>query len=120
MKPMIKKFLLSFIIFILIITALNFINHPFIFYLPVNIPGKQMAATIPPFGIFIEKGLKNEKREDPCSVYTHEMVHWQQYQRMGLFSFYYQYLKVYFKKGRFNNWMEEEARRPCNGTQNRQ
>ncbi len=72
-----------------------------------------MAGTIPPLGIFIENGLKNEKRDDPCSVYTHEMVHWEQFRRLGLWEYYYQYLKGYFKKDRFNNWMEQEARKPC-------
>ena len=29
---------------------------------------------------------------------------------MGLLSFYYEYLTEYFKKGRFDHWMEKEAR----------
>jgi len=98
----------------LIIMTLNLIKHPFVFYIPFNIPGEQMACTIPPFGIFIESGIKKSNFNDPClHPLKHEMIHWEQYEKMGLISFYYNYLKCYLKSGRINNWMEEEAREPC-------
>ncbi len=99
--------------FLVIILILNSFKHPFVIYLPFDIPGTQMAGTLPPFGIFIESTYENENPNDPCSIITHEMVHWDQYKRMGLFSFTFNYLKVYFNSGRINNWMEEEAREPC-------
>ena len=102
-----------FLVLILTIIILDIFKYPSVVYLPFRIPGKQMAITIPPFGMFIEKQFRDEDRSDPCTVYRHEMEHWKQYKRMGLTSFYYNYLKVYFKYGRFNNWMEREARRPC-------
>jgi hypothetical protein len=48
-------------------------------------------------------------------ILKHEIVHWEQYKRMGLLSFYYNYLKYYLNSGRMNNWMEDEARNPCKG-----
>ena len=112
-------------VFIVIILILNLIKHPFVYYLPFDIPeidirshsiiyhGKQMAITFPPFGIFIESKYQNENSNEPCSIQKHEMVHWEQYKRMGLFSFHYNYLKCYLDSGRINNWMEEKAREPC-------
>lgn len=80
-------------------------------YLPFQIPGdsSQMAATVPPFGIFIEEAFR-EEGDGFCSILAHERVHWEQYQRMGLFGFYHAYLTEYWKNGRFNHWMEREAR----------
>lgn len=111
--------------FIVIIYILNLIKHPFVYYLPLDIleidtksfsiiyHGNQMAITFPPFGIFIEPKYQNENSNEPCSIQKHEMVHWEQYNRMGLISFHYNYLKCYFNSGRINNLMEEEAREPC-------
>ena len=80
------------------------------FYLPFEIPGTQVAATLPPFGIFIEDEFENEGN-GPGSILRHEIIHWQQYKRMGLIKFHYNYLTLYIKYGRVNNWMESEARR---------
>ena len=110
-----KKVVLISLVFMLFVLVLNLIKHPFIFYTPFNIPGKQMASTIPPFGIFIEAKYRSENTNLPCSIIKHEMVHWQQYKRMGLFSFHYSYIKCYLNTGRINNWMEDEARKPCLG-----
>lgn len=99
------------LLFVILIFILNLFKHPFVFYLPFNIPGTQMAATIPPFGIFIESKYKNENKKSPVSVIQHERVHWQQYERMGLFSFYYNYFKYYIIYGRINHPMEREARK---------
>lgn len=95
---------------------LNIFKKPFVLYLPFDIPGAQMAATIPPFGIFIEARYEDEDRRAPCSVLTHENVHWEQYRRMGLLSFYFHYLKGYLEHGRKGgHWMEREANIPCKG-----
>ena len=110
MKKKIKT--ISLISMVLILTLLNIFKIEFVYYLPFNIPGSQMAITLPPFGIFIESTYKKEEK-NPCSVYQHEKIHWIQYQRMGLFKFYYTYLNLYLKSGRIYNWMEEEARMPC-------
>ena len=32
----------------------------YVAYLPFDIPGKQLSATIPPFGIFIEERYKDD------------------------------------------------------------
>lgn len=102
----------KFLLFVLLVLlVLNFFDKERVFYLPFNIPGNLKASTIPPLGIFIESQYKNEKI-NYRSVLTHERVHWKQYKRMGLFSFYFNYFKIYLKSGRINNWMEEEARMP--------
>lgn len=82
-----------------------------VFYLPFDIPGKQMAATIPPVGIFIEKKYKNEG--DGCgTILAHEKIHWDQYKRMGLVLFHFEYMKGLIKNGRvYHHWMEVEARK---------
>ena len=108
-----KKFIIILLFLCLIISTLNHFKKRYVLYPPFNLPGKQMAITFPPFGVFIESDYKYENIRSPCSILAHENVHWIQYERMGLFNYYYNYLKTYFKKGRVNNWMEEEARRPC-------
>ena len=96
-------------ILILLVLILNTNKEERVFYLPFDIPGTQMAATIPPFGIFIEEEYRYEG-DIPGSILRHEKVHWSQYQRMGLNRFYYSYTSEYLKHGRIHNWMEEEAR----------
>jgi len=66
-----------------------------VYYLPFNIPGNQMAITIPPFGMFIEGHLKGNDE-----LVRHEQVHWSQYERMGFFTFYATYFKEYFTYGK--------------------
>lgn len=104
-----KKILI--IISIIILIVLLFGKKERVFYLPFDIPGSQMAATIPPFGIFIEKKYKYEG--SGCgTILAHEKIHWQQYRRMGFFKYYSEYLKEYIKNGRIHkNWMEVEARK---------
>ena len=81
-----NKKLLFFFIVTIIIVILSIFKNERIIYLPFNIPGKQMAVTIPPFGIFIESKYKHEGNR-PGSVLSHEKVHWRQFRRMGLLSF---------------------------------
>ena len=97
-------------ILLLSILILNTTKKERIYYLPFDIPGSQMAATIPPFGIFIEDDYGNEG-DERSSILAHERVHWDQYMRMGLVKFYYGYLSEYVKHGRIHHSMEIEARR---------
>jgi hypothetical protein len=97
-----KYILISVTLFLLY----SLIKEDKIYYIPFDIPGSQMAATIPPFGIFIEKKYKGDK-----SLLNHELVHWDQYNRMGFFGFYSTYLSEYVKYGRKYGPMEVEARK---------
>jgi len=96
------------LLFLLVVVLLFSITmkKDIINYTPIDIPGTQMAATIPPFGIFIEKKYKNNK-----SLLNHELVHWDQYNRMGFFGFYSTYVSEYLKYGRKYGPMEKEARK---------
>ena len=64
------------------------------------------AMTIPPFGIFVRKEYL------PVEPWfsAHEEYHWKQYQRLGLFGFYFTYYKGMILRGYFNNPLELEAR----------
>ncbi len=75
-----------------------------IYYVRWTLPPYR-AMTIPPFGIFIKKRYrKNDK------ILNHEMIHWKQYQRMGLLKFYYQYFREFLVIGYDKMPMEMEAR----------
>ena len=63
------------------------------------------GMTIPPFGIFI----KPEYRDDN-SVLEHDMIHWQQYKRMGLIMYYLRYFLQLVIIGYDTMPMEMEAR----------
>ena len=56
----------------------NQVKREQVVYLPFDLPGKQMAATIPPFGIFIEGKYKDEG-DGKGSLLAHERIHWEQY-----------------------------------------
>jgi len=100
----------TIIIFLVIVITLNFFKGEKVFYTPINIPGNQMAMTIPPFGIIIEREYKNEG-SGRGTLLRHERVHWSQYKRMGLFGFYGKYFSEYIRVGRFKGSMEREARK---------
>jgi len=106
-----KTLTIYFFVFCFTIGLISQNKKERVIYLPFDIPGKQMAATIPPFGIFIENKYKSES----CgcgSILSHEKIHWDQYKRLGLIGFYYQYISQYLKHGRIHNhWMEVEARK---------
>ena len=56
-----KKFIKVF--FLVILGFMIYSNHvkkEYVKYLPFDIPGKQLSATIPPFGIFIEERYKDD------------------------------------------------------------
>jgi hypothetical protein len=93
------------LITVVLILTLNYFKTYRIYNLPFNLPNQLRASTIPPLGTFMSKQYKNSKQ-----VILHEKYHWYQYEKMGLISFYYEYLTEYVKKGRFDHWMEKEAR----------
>ena len=70
-----RYFIIVFFLFLLFI--LNIFKTPYVCYLTFDIPGKQMAPTIPPLGVFIESKYGNEKTDDKCSILTHELIHWE-------------------------------------------
>lgn len=69
------------------------------FWLPYH------AITIPPIGIFIKEEHRNNQK-----IMNHEMVHWEQYLRLGLLKFYFKYLKEFLIFGYQKMPMEIEAR----------
>lgn len=66
------------------------------------------GITLPPLGIFIHPG------DDQRWLRAHELVHWDQYRRMGFWKFYWKYLTGFIRHGYKNHPMELEA----NGLQN--
>jgi len=79
-------------------------RQPKIYYVRWVLPPYR-AMTIPPFGIFIKKRYKNDKR-----ILNHEIIHWEQYQKLGLLTFYFRYFKQFIKYGYDKMPMEIEAR----------
>jgi len=80
-------------------------NQPKIYYVPWVIPTYR-AITIPPFGIFIKKKHRGNQK-----LLNHELIHWQQYQKMGLLKFYFRYFKQFLTHGYNKMPMEIEARK---------
>jgi hypothetical protein len=68
------------------------------------------GITLPPFGIYILA-----ERLDEEELVRHEKVHWSQYERMGLLTFYLSYLFGLIRYGYKNHPMELEA----NGLRNK-
>ena len=69
------------------------------------------GITLPPFGIFILK-----ERINDTVLRNHELVHWEQYKKLGTIGFYAKYLYYNFKYGYWNNPMEIEARNNSTNT----
>lgn len=63
------------------------------------------AITLPPFGIYIKAVYEHD-----ATVLAHEAVHWAQYERMGLLTFYATYIWYSVRYGYYNNPLEVEAR----------
>jgi hypothetical protein len=105
-----KKLFLFIGLIIILILFTNSVNKK-IYYVSFELPGNLKGMTIPPLGIFIEEQYKINSNK-PGSVLRHELVHWEQYKKMGLIGFYFNYFSGYLKTGsRFNHPMEEEARK---------
>ena len=63
------------------------------------------GITLPPFGVYI---LKEDM--DDQELVRHELIHWDQYKRMGLIKFYTTYFYYSVRYGYKKNPMEIEAR----------
>lgn len=63
------------------------------------------AITLPPFGIYALYDSLNDK-----ALERHELVHWEQYKRMGAVRFYATYLWMLIRYGYEKHPMEIEAR----------
>lgn len=113
MKKKSRRFFFLFLMMVFCsgwIVVLDLKKTERVVYVPLPMKTQQMAATIPPFGIFIHAKYR-EEGDGRGSILAHERVHWEQYKRMGLIKFYYEYLTEYFRNGRIHHSMEEEARR---------
>lgn len=67
--------------------------------------GNYNGRTIPPFGIYIKESQKENQ-----NLIDHEIMHWKQYQRLGLLKFYSQFAKELKDFGYDNAPLEIEAR----------
>ena len=74
-------------------------------YIWNKLPKNFNAATIPPFGIYL-----NECEKDNNALLDHELIHWKQYQEKGLFHYYLNYFQQLEKFGYDKMPMEEDAR----------
>ena len=95
-------FIISFGIFNYIIRKRS--QPPPIFY-PNWLPFGFNGFIIPPFGVFIRK-----EHKDSEELELHELVHWKQYQREGLFKFLLNYVIESNNRGYDGNKYEIEAR----------
>lgn len=101
-----KKIIILIVFSIIYLFSINNTKIYYVNYLPCNFKG----MTIPPFGIFIKKTYKNETNK-PGSLIRHERIHWLQYEKLGLFSFYKTYFLEYYNNGYKNNKLEIQARK---------
>jgi hypothetical protein len=63
------------------------------------------AITLPPFGIYaLQDSIQDE------ALLRHELVHWEQYKRMGALRFYVTYIWLLMRHGYKNHPMEIEAK----------
>jgi hypothetical protein len=79
-------------------------KQPKIYYVSWVIPPFR-AMTVPPFGIFVKKKFKGDKQ-----ILNHDLIHWKQYKRMGLFMYYFRYFMQLLLIGYDTMPMEMEAR----------
>jgi len=79
-------------------------KQPKIYYTNCILPPFR-AMTIPPFGIFIKKEYKGNNQ-----ILKHDLIHWKQYKRMGLFMYYFRYFVQLLLIGYDTMPMEMEAR----------
>ncbi|KAB8153392.1 hypothetical protein EZY14_009170 [Kordia sp. TARA_039_SRF] len=100
MNPLISLFLGTLYVY----NEIQKTKEPPVYYTE-RIVGGFNGITIPPFGIFI----KESERENQMLL-DHEIVHWNQYQREGLFNFLKNYYAEHRENGYDNNSYEIEAR----------
>jgi hypothetical protein len=70
------------------------------------LPNKFRGMCIPPIGIFILKKHKGNKK-----IIQHDLIHWEQYKKLGALQFYLNYLIQYGLVGYDKMPMEMEARK---------
>lgn len=70
-----------------------------------SLPGNMNAICFPPVGIFLTR-----EQADNMNLIEHEIVHWQQYQELGLLPFYLSYAGQYCLYGYDQMKMEQDAR----------
>ena len=80
------------------------IVKPKIYYVKWVVPPFR-GMTIPPFGIFIKKEFKGNSQ-----ILEHDLIHWNQYKRMGLIMYYLRYFVQLIFIGYDTMPMEMEAR----------
>ena len=74
-------------------------------------PKRFTGLTIPPFGVFIRKRrYLRMTDESKLRLLRHEAVHWEQYERYGLFGVYWRYAWGRLRHGYRENPAEVEAR----------
>jgi len=83
---------------------LNLKKQPKIYYVTYLIPPFR-AMTIAPFGIFIKKEFKGNNQ-----ILLHDLIHWKQYERMGVIMYYFRYFIQMLLIGYDIMPMEMEAR----------
>lgn len=100
------------IIFIIVTISINLDNkinkrltEPDVFYINSNLLPVFRAIMIPHIGIFIKKEYKND-----TILLKHEIVHWNQYKRMGSLLFLLRYLYQFITIGYDTMPLELEAR----------
>ena len=81
----------------------NMKRMPWILQRVIKLP--TAGITLPPFGIYIRPGYEHD-----TVLQAHELMHWEQYERMGLFLFYVRYLWGMARYGYAAHPMEIEAR----------
>lgn len=93
------------IIFLIIVIFLGSVQNARYYKIPDWLVKRWQfhAITLPPFGIFLASTANNN------DTIRHELVHWEQWKRLGTFGFYYAYLLGWLKYGYRNNPMEIEA-----------
>jgi len=73
-------------------------------FITMPLPGDRKAVTMPPFGVYIEKDVKDNEQ-----VIKHEKCHWKQYQDKGLINFYKEYIQLKANHDYNDNPMEQEC-----------
>lgn len=77
----------------------------YVSWLPLRLRG----ACLPPVGIFINTKYKGDHRYMDALL-AHDLIHWRQYERMGLFMYAFRYVAQIILIGYDTMPMEMEAR----------
>ena len=69
------------------------------------------AFTLPPIGVYVTRDQAENE-----ALLKHELVHWKQFQEMGLLRYYLCYASQYVANGYDGMQMEKQARAECGET----